>query len=97
MYNCYKTLWKTAQQCDLKWDYLKEKQRDIVSGERFHIHKVMPLCIHVTVQTSVHAASQETLRSVMSLQGQQRERDVTDYFMVLWKANLTADDFFLKV
>lgn len=96
MYNWYKTLWKTAQQCDLKWDYLKEKERDIVSGERVHINKVMPLCIHVTVQTSVHAASQETLRTVMSLQGRERERerDVTDYFMVLWKANLTADDLF---
>lgn len=39
--NCYVTLWKTAQQCNLRWDYLKEKERDIVRGERCHFQNII--------------------------------------------------------
>lgn len=82
--NCYVTLWKTAQQCNLKWDYLNEKERDIVRGERCLFQKIiLPLCLHSCHISSIslHCHDFTSCPEHYNKSSGAGEKDVTDNFI----------------
>lgn len=82
--NCYVTLWKTAQQCNLKWDNLNEKERDIVREERCLFQKIiLPLWLHSCHNSniSLHCHDFTSCPEHCNKSSGAGEKDVTDNFI----------------